>query len=217
MFAMSIEIPIFPLGNVVLFPKVQVPLYIFESRYRQMTQAALAGDGRVGMVVVRPDHRGEMDGDPPVFEIGCEGAIGHSESNPDGSYNIILQGISRFRIREELPREGERLYRIARVELIEDQEAPSESVAGVRDRVLELMRAIDPDRADQLNAATFTKLDDATFVNAFCQSLDFSTLEKQQLIEANGVRKRGEQLVSLMEFRIAANANVGSSDSDTVH
>jgi len=214
---MSIEIPIFPLDNVVLFPKVQVPLYIFEPRYRQMTAAALAGDGRIGMVVVQPEGRDVMGGDPPVFEIGCEGSIGHSEANPDGTYQIILQGISRFRILEELPPEGERLYRAARVELIEDEEAAPDALAPVRDRVLELMRGIAPDRASQLTPSTFAMLDDATFVNAFCQSLDFTTVEKQQLIEANGVRARADQLVGLMEFRIAEASGASSEGSETLH
>jgi Lon protease-like protein len=214
---MSIEIPIFPLDNVVLFPKVQVPLYIFEPRYRQMTAAALEGDGRIGMTVVQPDAREAMGGDPPLFEVGCEGSIVHSESNPDGTYHIILQGISRFRILEERPLEGERLYRIARVELVPDADAPAAELAPLRDRVLDLMRGIAPDRAEQLTPATFAKLDDATFVNAFCQSLDFSTLEKQQLMEANGVRARAEQLVALMEFRIAEHSGSASSGSETLH
>ncbi len=213
---MPIEIPIFPLDNVVLFPEVQVPLYIFEPRYRQMTAAALAGDGRIGMVVVQPQYREDMGGDPQVFEVGCEGTIGHSEANDDGTYQIILQGVSRFRILDELPPAGERLYRMARVELLDDPVA-AESLEAIRDRVLHLMRSIAPDRAEQLTPSTFAKLDDATFVNAFCQSLDFETLEKQQLIEANGVRARAEQLVALMEFRIAEHSVAGPSGTGTLH
>ena len=57
-----LRIPIFPLENVVLFPRVQVPLHIFEPRYRQMTRAALEGGRRIGMVVVRPDATSGMTG-----------------------------------------------------------------------------------------------------------------------------------------------------------
>ena len=67
------EIPIFPLQQVVLFPRVRCPLHIFEPRYRQLTEAALAGDRRIGMVAVRPEHANAMAGDPPVFGVGCEG------------------------------------------------------------------------------------------------------------------------------------------------
>lgn len=213
----QIEIPIFPLDNVVLFPKVQVPLYVFEPRYRQMTEDALAGEGRIGMVVVQPQHRGDMGGDPPIFPVGCAGVIANAEANEDGTYQIILEGSARFRVEEELPRTGERLYRVARVRLLDDREPTPGEVAPIRDRVLELMRAIAPDRAEQFSPPTFAKLDDSTFVNAFSQSLDFTTLEKQQLIEANGVRTRGEQLVALLEFRIAEHAANGRPGSGTVH
>ena len=213
---MQLEIPIFPLDNVVLFPKVQVPLYIFEPRYRQMTAAAIEGDGRIGMVTVQPSHREGMPGDPPVFEIGCMGTIGHAEAHEDGTYHIILEGSSRFRIAQEIAANEERLYRVARVDLLEDT-APSASLRGTRDRVLELVRELAPDRAEQLDAATFESLDDVTFINAFSQSLELGTLEKQQLIEANGVLTRGEQLISLLEFRVAEHGAAAPPGSGTLH
>jgi len=210
------RIPIFPLDNVVLFPSVQVPLYIFEPRYRQMTASVLEGDGRIGMTVVQPPHRGQMAGDPPVFPVGCLGEVGHSEQHADGTYHLILQGTSRFRLEAEVPRESERLYRVADVTLL-DEVASIGSLERERSRVLELMRLIVPDRADSFRVESFAKLDDVTFVNAFCQSLDFSALEKQQLLEANGVRERCDQLVGLMEFRLAERSATGVGGPETVH
>ncbi len=213
-----LTIPIFPLDNVVLFPGVQVPLFIFEPRYRQMTAAALAGDRYIGMVVVKPEHRDEIGLEPPLFAVGCAGRIEHAEPHEDGTYHIILQGTNRFRIRSEIPRQGERLYRVAEVDLLADVPLePGDSLAPIRDRILELMRHLVPERADRFNSRAFAKLDDTTFVNAFCQSLDFSTREKQQLLEANSVRARAEQLVALMEFGIAAHATTHSPSSGTVH
>jgi hypothetical protein len=212
------KIPIFPLDNVVLFPRVQVPLYIFELRYRQLTADAIAGEGRIGMVVVLPGHRDEMSGDPPVFPVGCAGEIGQAQAHADGTYHVVLQGLHRFRVREELPRQGDRLYRIARIEPLDDPAPEQRSdLAGTRDRVLELMRLMLPDRADRFVAEAFEQIDDATFIDAFCQSLEFSTLEKQQLLEANGVRTRAEQLLSLMEFRIAERGATRQPGSGTVH
>ena len=212
------RVPIFPLDNVVLFPSVQVPLYIFEPRYRQMAAAALEQDLCIGMVAVQPAHREAMGADPPVFAIGCLGEIGHSEPRDDGTYALILQGKSRFRIETEIPKEGERLYRIAEVELLaEDASLPAGALDTLRARVLELMRQIAPERAASFRIELFSKLDDATFVNAFCQSLDFSAVEKQQLLEANSVRDRADQLVALMDFRLAAQALSGSPGRGTVH
>jgi Lon protease-like protein len=209
------RIPIFPLDNVVLFPRIQVPLYIFEPRYRQMTAAALEGDRRIGMAVVQPRHRAEMAGDPPVFPVGCLGEIGRCEPNPDGTYHLVLEGTQRFRIERELPRTGERLYRVADVELLGDTEP--EVPESMRVRVLELMRRAVPERAETFRAEHFVRLDDATFVNAFCQSLDFPALEKQQLLEANGVRARCDQLVALIEFRLAERTARGAGGHETVH
>jgi Lon protease-like protein len=210
------RIPIFPLDNVVLFPRIQVPLYIFEPRYRQMTAAALDGERRIGMAVVQPRHRAEMAGDPPVFPVGCLGRIGRCEPHADGTYHIILEGTSRFRIERELPRTGDRLYRIAEVALLEDSE-PEEVPESMRLRVLELMRRALPERAATFHTEHFARLDDATFVNAFCQSLDFQALEKQQLLEANGVRARCDQLVALIEFRLAERTASRAGGPETVH
>ena len=212
------RVPLFPLDNVVLFPSVQVPLYIFETRYRQMTAAALEGGQHIGMVAVQPQHRDAMSGDPPVFAVGCLGEIGHSEPHEDGTYHLILQGTSRFRIEGEIPKESGREYRLADVELLaEEPNQPGDAFEPVRARVLDLMRQIVPDRAASFRVELFASLDDARFVNAFCQSLDFSTLEKQQLLEANSVRARADQLVALMDFRLASQSLKSAPAPETVH
>jgi Lon protease-like protein len=211
------RVPIFPLDNVVLFPSVQVPLYIFEPRYCQMTAAALEDDRRIGMVAVQPQHRDEMTGEPPVFPIGCLGEISYSEPRKDSTYNLVLQGTNRFRIQSEIPKEGGRLYRLAEIELLtEEPNHPRDILDAVRARVLELMRHMVPDRAASFRVDLFAKLDDSTFVNAFCQSLDFSAVEKQLLLAANSVRERADQLVELMDFRLTTQALKSSPGPETV-
>src|SRR5262249_5507316 len=114
----AVELALFPLANVVLFPRIHCPLHIFEPRYRQMTTDALAGSRQIGMATVRPEHAEQMSGDPPLFSIGCAGTIRRAQRYDDGRYDIVLFGTQRFRIEHEIPREGERLYRVARVELL---------------------------------------------------------------------------------------------------
>jgi len=214
----DLQIPLFPLDNVVLFPRVEVPLYVFEPRYRKLTADAIAGDRRIGMVAVLPGSRDEMSGDPPVFPVGCAGEISQAQPHQDGTYHIVLHGTHRFRIRDEVPKPADRLYRIARIEpLVEPAPEPPSELEPIRDRVLELMQRILPDRADRFVRGTFEQIDDATFVDAFCQSLDFGTLEKQQLLEANGVRARAEQLVALIEFRIAEHRVPRQPGSESIH
>jgi Lon protease-like protein len=88
-------IPLFPLGNVVLFPGVPVPLHIFEPRYRKLVSDALAGPRVVGMVLLRPGWESDYEGRPPVFEAGCAGVIDQCEELPDGHYNIVLDPLEK--------------------------------------------------------------------------------------------------------------------------
>jgi len=202
-------IPIFPLQSVVLFPTQTVPLYIFEPRYRQLTADALAGDRRIGMVAVRPDHVAEMAGDPPLFEIGCEGMIGQAEERPDGTYTILLQATRRFRLEAETQRPAERLYRVAEVSGLADP-LPAQSrehIKLVRNEVLDqlgaLLRRATGEGSPAPSLERLDGIDDTRLVNALCQAIELGPLEKQQLLEAPGVPERYDTLCDLMRFRLA--------------
>ena len=217
------SLPIFPLENVVLFPQVQVPLHVFEERYRQMTRAAMAGDKRIGMVVVRPEFAREMGGNPPVFPIGCEGVIEQIEELPDGRFNIVLRGTTRFRIVGEDEPDGDRIYRLARVEPLDDPllDEDRERVAQLRVEIFEAMRELvriaAPSRAELFEEQPFTQVDDITFVGAVAQSMDFGPGEKQGLLEADGIRERYERLAGLMRFRLAEVSSGGVSGPGSLH
>jgi Lon protease-like protein len=202
-------IPIFPLPSVVLFPSQSVPLYIFEPRYRQMTADVLDADRRIGMVAVRPDHLGEMAGDPPIFEVGCEGLISQAEQRPDGSYMILLQATQRFRISAECERQAEQLYRRAQVQGLADPfpDTAREHVKLMRNEVLDQLRDLLRRAAEADSPAPALErleaIDDTRFVNALCQAIELAPLEKQQLLEAPGVPERYATLSDLMGFRLA--------------
>lgn len=217
-------LPLFPLESVVLFPTVRCPLHVFEPRYRDMTRAALAGDGRIGMVAVRPGHAAEMAGNPPVFDVGCEGVIRESRELPDGRFNILLEGTWRFRIRREWPAppvDG-RLYRVAEIEPLEDPLRDDDLGAlralrgEVVETVSELVRRVAPKRVDAL-ARSLDGVSDVTFVNALCQSVDFAPLEKQGLLECPGILKRCEQLRDLVRFRLLDASGGMSGPRETLH
>ena len=203
------EIPLFPLSNVVLFPGLRAPLHIFEPRYRAMTADALAGERRIGMIAVRPEHAMEMEGEPPIFAVGCAGRIVAHEALADGRYNIVLLGEHRFRVVAELPRPPTRPYRVARVQRLDDACDPARAprLAALRARVSqlfsELVRTLAPARARQLSPDLLTEIDDATFVNTLCQLLELPPSEKQGLLEADGVPARYEGLAAVLHFRLA--------------
>jgi Lon protease-like protein len=202
-------LPLFPLSNVVLFPGVRAPLHIFEARYRQMTASALAGDRTIGMIAVHPDHVNQMEGNPPVFSIGCAGVITESEQLKDGRYNIVLLGTDRFRVHGELPETTGRLHRAAEVELLDDpfEAAERPRVLVLRTRVVELFTRLAhltaAARDSELSPELFDDVDPVTLVNTLCQLLDLPCAEKQGLLECHGARERLERLVSVLEFRSA--------------
>jgi Lon protease-like protein len=215
-------LPIFPLPQVVLFPRVRCPLHIFEPRYRQMAEAALAGDGRIGMVTVRPQHLSEMSGDPPVFDIGCAGRISEHRRHEDGRFDIVLIGEERFRILDEPPRDSEVLYRAARTEPLSEIVEAEDAVRlrTLRASALEHLTRLVTRSSDgkrRFDASIFSDMDDVTVANALCQVLDLGALEKQSLLEEDRVASRLDQLVALLEFRLAELGAEVDDPTRTIH
>src|SRR5437016_3246424 len=111
------SVPLFPLPNVVLFPRAVLPLHIFEERYKQMTADALAGDGLVAMALLRLGWEKSYYGRPAIEPVVCVGRILSHEKLADGKYNFLLQGQTRARIVRE---HGERSYRLAELSPLEE-------------------------------------------------------------------------------------------------
>jgi Lon protease-like protein len=161
------------------------------------------------MIAVRPEHAAAMPGNPPLFDVGCAGTIGACETLPDGRYRFVLGATRRFRILREVPEDDARLYRVAEVAWLDDPFVASDAaaVAAHRHDVIQCISALTrraaPDRSPELSAERLAGIDDVRLVNALCQMLDLPTLEKQGLLEANGVRERYERLASLLRFRLA--------------
>src|SRR6185436_12491024 len=110
--------PLFPLPNVVLFPHVALPLHIFEPRYRQMVADALEGDRLIAIALLKPGWEPDYDGRPPIHEMVCLGRITSHEELESGRYNIVVTGIHRAVVVEEV--EGETPYRVGKLELYRD-------------------------------------------------------------------------------------------------
>src|SRR5262245_14602646 len=202
------RVALFPLSNVVLFPRVKTPLHIFEPRYRQLMRDVLEADRHIGMTVVRPEQQSEMLGDPPLLPVGCCGEITEFQKRPDGRYDLVLHGVWRFRILEEEPRPAERLYRVARVQPLDDlfPEEERDRVARLRASVVEnvavLAREADSE-GTRFDPSLFAGIDDATFVNVLANAIAFPSEEKQSLLEAESIPERYARLASALSFRRA--------------
>jgi Lon protease-like protein len=216
-------IPIFPLSDVVLFPHVRKPFHLFEPRYRQMAEHVLAGDKQIGMIAVPPEHVDAMEGDPPVYPVGCIGAIVGARQRDDGRYDVVVHGTHRFRIENEVERPEDRLYRVAEVALLEDTNDPAdaEALAALRVRLVELLT--DPAQLSGTGSGKdashelLRELDDGIFVNSLSDALRLPTPEKQGLLEADGIRKRLERLEGLLSFHRARLQIPGQPGDDRLH
>lgn len=205
-------IPIFPLPNVVLFPNVLLPLHIFEARYRAMVSEALGGDRIIGIVLLQPKYEASAEGRPPVFAVGCAGLITHAEPLGDGRYNIVLRGVERFRIKAE---DWDRAYRVARVdglpELVSDEHHAE--LRRLRPR-LEALLAAAIERAGS-EPRFPPAISDEDLVNALAQHLALDPLERQALLEREGVLSRCRGLIDLLQMNMAVPG--GSAKGGAVH
>jgi Lon protease-like protein len=215
-------IPLFPLASVVLYPETRVPLYIFEPRYRQMLEDALAGESRIGMIAVPPEHTSAMRGDPPLFGVGCEGRIAEAQQRPDGSWDIVLEATRRFRVLEERPEAG-KLYRRALVEELpdclcsEDRAAVAARRADLFVALRELVSQRAPADAGRLVPESFETVDDARLANLLAQTLRFDVIERQQLLESVDVKRRLDLLCELVRFQVAMRDVQGQAGQGQVH
>ena len=191
-------IPIFPLPNVVLFPNVFLPLHIFEPRYRAMVTDALAGDRIIGMVLLQPGYEAEYEGRPAVYPVGCAGVITHAERLADGRFDIVLRGIEKFRVIGE---DASRPYRLAHVQPINEviPDADRTAVRQHRQR-LEALLAAAVEKAG--SGPRFPPaVPDEDLVNALAQYLGLEPLERQALLERDGVLARCRGLIELLEMK----------------
>jgi Lon protease-like protein len=192
---------LFPLPNVVLFPEVVMPLHIFEPRYRQMTADVLAGDRVIAMVLLKPGWEGQYEQRPPIRLVGCLGKVVADQRLEDGRYNLLLRGLSRVRILEEL--EDEQAYRSARVELLRDAPLPDPALATrLRGDLAKLVAGWFVALGlsyDQLMKFFKSDLRLDVLADLLSFALPLSTTFKQDLLEELDVQQRVRRLLHYLE------------------
>ncbi len=189
------RVPLFPLAGALLFPRAQLPLHIFEERYREMVRDALAGPGRIAMI--QPSG----EGDPaPLFRTGCLGEIVGVEELDDGRFNIVLQGSHRFRLIAEADNGSP--YRQADIDLAAfDDREPDPLPLILRSAVEREARRFGDALGLAVDWDAVGRLDDEMLVNAIAQVAPFDPGAKQALLEEPGLSGRAELVVQLMEFQ----------------
>jgi Lon protease-like protein len=195
MGAKPARVPIFPLAGALLFPRAQLPLHIFEERYREMVRDALAGPGRIAMI--QPSGEGDP---PPLFRAGCLGEIVGVEELDDGRFNIVLHGSHRFRLIAEA--DIGTPYRQADVDLAAfDDREPDPLPLVLRSSVEREARRFGDALGLAVDWDAVGRLDDEMLVNAIAQVAPFDPGAKQALLEEPGLAGRAELVIQLMEFQ----------------
>jgi Lon protease-like protein len=196
----QILVPIFPLPGAILFPRSQLPLHIFEARYREMVSDALGGAGRIGMI--QPLEL-DTDNRAPLYGVGCVGDIVGVEELEDGRFNIVLLGTNRFRLLGESDRDTAYRYAEVDIEAFDDSEPPPLSL-GQRAEVEREARRLGDAMQLAVDWESVGRLDDEMLVNAIAQVAPFDVGAKQALLEQATLDERADLLVQLMQFHRAA-------------
>ena len=191
------KIPLFPLSNLILFPRINVPLNIFEERYIQMIDNAMKSNRLIG--IIQPKKSGELKR-PDLYNVGCAGKIiSFSETN-DGRYLIVLNGVCRFKIISEI--ENKKLYREFNInfdhfknDLIEN---PKEINVTDNEFILKKLKSFFEKQGYSINIEEYNHLKFEEVINNFSMSSPFTLEEKQMLIETINLFDRKKKLEEIL-------------------
>ena len=204
-------IPLFPLDGALLLPRGMLPLNIFEPRYLNMIDDAMAGERIIGMIQTRAGGRKSR---PNLAAVGCAGRITSYAETSDGRYLITLTGVSRFRIAAEL--EAHTPYRQVRPDFacfeedlrLEGDEGP----AAARDALLQALKRYLEGRGLDIDWEQAREAPVEALVNSLGMALPFEPAEKQALLEATTLDDRRHALIALLQMGAAES---GDEDGGT--
>ncbi|WP_332676750.1 LON peptidase substrate-binding domain-containing protein [Brevundimonas sp.] len=195
-------IPVFPLPGAILLPRGQLPLNIFEPRYLNMVDDAMAGDRIIGMLQPQAGSARQ----PGLSPVGCAGRITSFAETSDGRYLITLTGCARFRLASELP--AQTPYRQIRADFApfeDDLTAPPVDDIGLdRDGLLDALRAYLETRGLDIDWDTAETAPPEALINSLSMALPFEPPEKQALLEAPGLIDRSAVLTALLTIDAAS-------------
>ena len=199
------KIPVFPLSNFIIFPRTTVPLNIFEPRYIDMIDDAMKSNRIIGMVQPKKSNQNV----PALYNIGCAGKITSFNETNDGRYLIVLDGISRFKIIEEL--KNDKLYRECSVSFDNFHNDFEENKEEIKFSDLELIfkdiKSLFIKEGYVVNWKDFEKQDLNQTINTLAMASPFSLEEKQILLETINLNERKKKLEEILSTYAVDNFN----------
>ena len=193
-------IPVFPLAGAIVLPRGQLPLNIFEPRYLNMIDDAMAGDRILGMI----QPSGGPEALPALSPVGCAGRITSFAETSDGRYLITLTGVARFRVLAELP--AQTPYRQTRVDFAPyglDHKTPGDEDDFDRDDLLAALQGYLNPRGLDIDWDAAREAPPEALVNSLSMALPFEPAEKQALVEALTLTARFDTLTALLRIDAA--------------
>ena len=191
-------IPIFPLSNFIIFPNTTVPLNIFEPRYIQMIDDSMKSHRMIGMI--QPKKSGELKR-PDLYEVGCIGKITSFNETEDGRYLIIINGVSRFSIDQEI--KTDKLYRSCKVNYQKYKEDLDNKIVKFTlkdlDKILEDLKSLFEKKGFMVDWSSLKKQDFSETLNTLSMASPFSLEEKQVLLETKDLNTRKLRLEEILK------------------
>jgi Lon protease-like protein len=189
-------IPVFPLSNFIIFPKTTVPLNIFEPRYIEMLNDAMSGNRIIGMIQPKSNTATK----PSLYDIGCAGKITSFNETDDGRYIIILTGISRFKITEEI--KTDKLYRECNVNFNVFSNDLVKKNIDIKFSDLELifkdLKNLFVKQGYEINWKELENQSLDQTINTLSMASPFSLEEKQVLLETTNLNERKKKLEEIL-------------------
>ena len=195
-------IPVFPLSGVLLLPRGELPLNIFEPRYLNMTSDALGGDRLIGMIQPTEDECTQAN--PPIYRTGCAGRIVNFQETDDGRYLITLKGICRFDVADELP--VTRGYRPVQANwtAYRDDMNPANGEQVDREKLVTMLRKYFEIQGISADWNAIESTTNERLITCLSMICPFEASEKQALLEAPNLLERSKVLTALVEMSVRA-------------
>ena len=196
------EVPVLTLNDTVLFPQAMMPLYIFEPRYRQML-ADVLNDSRVFAIAAVDKEQAEAEVLETPYSIAGVGVVRACKQNPDGTSNLIIQGLARVQFEEILTEEPYRRARISQI--MSHSDGSMESLSAIQPRLISLVQT-----QMRLGAAIPTEIlqflsnikEPENMLDLAIYTLCSSGRLKQQLLETRGILARFSKFEHFLSAQI---------------
>lgn len=189
-------LPIFPLPGAIVLPGTELPLNIFEPRYLNMVNDALAAQRMIGMI--QPDPHGKTE--RAIYPTGCAGRITQFRETADCRIEIVLSGVCRFDVGEELPTlRGYRLIVPDWSRFREDYIDHDEQLRPLHEQLIQTLRRYFDVKELEADMPMLERLPTERLVDSLTMALPLSGAEQQMLLESVDAQQRLQNFIALLD------------------